>query len=146
VISSVSGLRSGNQSVAIVPASLGVNSFKEFVELAKAKPRQLGNPGVGSSSDLTARRLFQRLGLKLERTTEAGRREKAAKERSAGGGVVKNERRSCPLTRETVKGGPGPRRVIHCRWSGAFRTSRSSCTASTSTRAIALQLASGSQT
>ena len=39
----------------------------EFVELARSKPGQLnfGNPGTGSSIDLTAQKLFQVAGIKL---------------------------------------------------------------------------------
>ncbi len=61
------GLAVWNQSVAIVPASLPVRTFDEFVALARAQPGELnfGNPGVGSSIDLSARKLFQSVGIKL---------------------------------------------------------------------------------
>ena len=41
--------------------------FNEFVELARSKPGQLnfGNPGTGSSIDLTAQKLFQVANIKL---------------------------------------------------------------------------------
>lgn len=56
-----------NQSVAVVPASLPVKTLKDFVEKAKAQPGHFnfGNPGVGSSIDLSAKKLFQVAGIKL---------------------------------------------------------------------------------
>ena len=61
------GLAVWNQSVAIVPASLPVNTIADFVALARSKPGALnfGNPGVGSSIDLSARKLFQSVDIKL---------------------------------------------------------------------------------
>jgi tripartite-type tricarboxylate transporter receptor subunit TctC len=37
------------------------NTIREFVEIARSKPRELnfGNPGTGSSIDLSAQKLFQ---------------------------------------------------------------------------------------
>ena len=61
------GLAIWNQSVAVVNPSLPVKTLAEFVELARSKPGQLnfGNPGVGSSIDLTAQKLFQAANIKL---------------------------------------------------------------------------------
>ena len=44
-----------------------VKTLGEFVELARSKPGQLnfGNPGTGSSIDLTAQKLFQAADIKL---------------------------------------------------------------------------------
>jgi tripartite-type tricarboxylate transporter receptor subunit TctC len=61
------GLAIWNQSVAVVNPSLPVKTLGEFVELARSKPGELnfGNPGTGSSIDLTAQKLFQVAGIKL---------------------------------------------------------------------------------
>ena len=61
------GLAVWNQSVALVHPSMPVKTIKEFVELAKSKPGQLnfGSPGVGSSIDLSAQKLFQAADIKL---------------------------------------------------------------------------------
>jgi tripartite-type tricarboxylate transporter receptor subunit TctC len=61
------GLAIWNQSVAVVNPSLPVKTLAQFVELARSKPGQLnfGNPGVGSSIDLTAQKLFQAANIKL---------------------------------------------------------------------------------
>jgi len=61
------GLAVWNQSVALVHPSLPVKTIAEFVELARAKPGQLnfGNPGTGTSIDLTAQKLFQAADIKL---------------------------------------------------------------------------------
>jgi tripartite-type tricarboxylate transporter receptor subunit TctC len=61
------GLAIWNQSVAVVHPSLPANTLGEFVEIARNKPGQLnfGNPGTGSSIDLTAQKLFQVAGIKL---------------------------------------------------------------------------------
>jgi tripartite-type tricarboxylate transporter receptor subunit TctC len=61
------GLAIWNQSVAVVNPSLPVKTLAEFVELARSKPGQLnfGNPGTGSSIDLTAQKLFQAANIKL---------------------------------------------------------------------------------
>jgi tripartite-type tricarboxylate transporter receptor subunit TctC len=61
------GLAVWNQSVAVVNPSLPVKTIGEFVELARSKPGQLnfGNPGTGSSIDLSAQKLFQAAGIKL---------------------------------------------------------------------------------
>ena len=61
------GLAVWNQSVALVNPSLPVKTIGEFVELARSKPGQLnfGNPGTGSSIDLSAQKLFQVAGIKL---------------------------------------------------------------------------------
>ena len=47
--------------------TLPVKTFGEFIELARGKPGQLnfGNPGTGSSIDLTAQKLFQVADIKL---------------------------------------------------------------------------------
>ena len=61
------GLAVWNQSVALVNSTMPVNTLAEFVELARSKPGQLnfGNPGTGTSMDLTAQKLFQAAGIKL---------------------------------------------------------------------------------
>lgn len=61
------GLAVWNQSVALVHPSLPVNSIGEFVELARTRPGQLnfGNPGTGTSIDLSAQKLFQAADIKL---------------------------------------------------------------------------------
>jgi tripartite-type tricarboxylate transporter receptor subunit TctC len=61
------GLPVWNQSIAVVPAALPVKTLKEFVAKAKAEPGHFnfGNPGAGSSIDLSAKKLFQVAGVKL---------------------------------------------------------------------------------
>jgi len=61
------GLAIWNQSVALVSKSMPVKTLGEFVELARAKPGyyNFGNPGTGSSIDLSAQKLFQVSGMKL---------------------------------------------------------------------------------
>src|SRR5437879_7374946 len=61
------GLAIWNQSVAVVHPSMPARTLGEFVELARGKPGQFnfGNPGTGSSIDLTAQKLFQVAGIKL---------------------------------------------------------------------------------
>ncbi|MCP4616034.1 MAG: tripartite tricarboxylate transporter substrate binding protein [Bradyrhizobium sp.] len=61
------GLAVWTQSVAVVNPTLPVKSIGEFVELARSKPGQLnfGNPGTGSSIDLSAQKLFQVADIKL---------------------------------------------------------------------------------
>src|SRR3984957_97071 len=61
------GLAIWNQSVAVVNPATPAKTLAEFVELARSKPGQLnfGNPGTGSSVDLTAQKLFQVANIKL---------------------------------------------------------------------------------
>jgi tripartite-type tricarboxylate transporter receptor subunit TctC len=61
------GLAVWNQSVALVHPSMPVRTIGEFVELARAKPGQFnfGNPGAGSSIDLSAQKLFYAADIKL---------------------------------------------------------------------------------
>jgi len=61
------GLAIWNQGVAVVNPASPAKTLAEFVELARAKPGELnfGNPGTGSSIDLTAQKLFQTAGIKL---------------------------------------------------------------------------------
>lgn len=61
------GLAIWNQSVAVVNPTMPAKTLKEFVELARSKPGELnfGNPGTGSSIDLTAQKLFQVADIKL---------------------------------------------------------------------------------
>jgi len=61
------GLAIWNQSVAVVSSSMPAKTLGEFVELARSKPGHynFGNPGTGSSIDLTAQKLFQTAGIKL---------------------------------------------------------------------------------
>ncbi len=56
-----------NLNVAIVPATLPVNTLQEFVAYAKARPGQLnfGNPGTGSSNHLSTELFFQVAGIQL---------------------------------------------------------------------------------
>jgi tripartite-type tricarboxylate transporter receptor subunit TctC len=51
----------------VVNPTLPAKSIAEFVALAREKPGQLnfGNPGTGSSIDLSAQKLFQAAGIKL---------------------------------------------------------------------------------
>jgi tripartite-type tricarboxylate transporter receptor subunit TctC len=61
------GLAIWNQSVAVVNPTMPATTLAEFVALARAKPGEFnfGNPGTGSSIDLTAQKLFQTAGIKL---------------------------------------------------------------------------------
>ena len=61
------GLAVWNQSVALVHPSMPVKTIGEFVELARSKPGEFnfGNPGTGSSIDLSAQKLFQVANIKL---------------------------------------------------------------------------------
>ncbi|MDO8401512.1 MAG: tripartite tricarboxylate transporter substrate-binding protein [Bradyrhizobium sp.] len=61
------GLAVWNQSVAVVNPTLPVKTIGEFVELARSKPGELnfGNPGTGSSIDLSAKKLFQVANIEL---------------------------------------------------------------------------------
>jgi tripartite-type tricarboxylate transporter receptor subunit TctC len=61
------GLAVWNQSVAVVNPSMPVKTLAEFVEYARSKPGQLnfGNPGTGSSIDLTAQKLFHVANIEL---------------------------------------------------------------------------------
>ena len=62
------GLAVWNQSVALVNPSMPVKTIAEFVEIARKKPGELnfGNPGTGSSIDLSAQKLFQAANIKLD--------------------------------------------------------------------------------
>jgi tripartite-type tricarboxylate transporter receptor subunit TctC len=61
------GLAIWNQSVAVINPSTPARTLGEFVELARSKPDHynFGNPGTGSSIDLTAQKLFQVANVKL---------------------------------------------------------------------------------
>jgi tripartite-type tricarboxylate transporter receptor subunit TctC len=61
------GLAIWNQSVAVVNPAMPARTLAEFVELARSRPGQFnfGNPGTGSSIDLTAQKLFQVANIKL---------------------------------------------------------------------------------
>jgi tripartite-type tricarboxylate transporter receptor subunit TctC len=61
------GLAVWNQSVALVPPTLPVKTLGDFVELARSKPGQFnfGNPGTGSSIDLSAQKFFRVADIKL---------------------------------------------------------------------------------
>ncbi len=61
------GLAVWNQSVAVVHPSMPAKTLGEFVEIARSKPGQLnfGNPGTGTSIDLTAQKLFGVANIKL---------------------------------------------------------------------------------
>jgi tripartite-type tricarboxylate transporter receptor subunit TctC len=61
------GVAVWNQSVAVVNPAMPASTLREFVAYARTRPGQLnfGNPGAGSSIDLTARKLFQVAGIEL---------------------------------------------------------------------------------
>ncbi len=61
------GLAIWNQSVALVDPAMPAKTLADFVELARTKPGEFnfGNPGTGSSIDLTAQKLFQAANIKL---------------------------------------------------------------------------------
>src|SRR3954463_14172744 len=61
------GLAVWNQSVALVHPSMPASTIKEFVDIARKKPGELnfGNPGTGSSIDLSAQKLFQAANIQL---------------------------------------------------------------------------------
>ncbi|MFL6791417.1 MAG: Bug family tripartite tricarboxylate transporter substrate binding protein [Bradyrhizobium sp.] len=61
------GLAVWNQSVALVHPSMPAKTIGDFVELARSKPGQFnfGNPGAGSSIDLSAQKLFQAANINL---------------------------------------------------------------------------------
>src|SRR4051795_9947214 len=61
------GLVVWNQSAAVVPVNLPVTTLKDFVALAKSRPGKMnfGNPGIGSSIDLTAKNLFRIAGIDI---------------------------------------------------------------------------------
>src|SRR3954452_24402786 len=61
------GLAVWTQSVAGVNPTMPAKTIGEFVELARSKPGQFnfGNPGTGSSIDLSAQKLFQAANIKL---------------------------------------------------------------------------------
>ena len=61
------GLAIWNQSVALVNPAMPAKTLADFVALARAKPGEFnfGNPGTGSSIDLTAQKLFQAANIKL---------------------------------------------------------------------------------
>jgi tripartite-type tricarboxylate transporter receptor subunit TctC len=61
------GLAVWNQSVALVHPSMPAKTIAEFVALARSKPGEFnfGNPGTGSSPDLSAQKLFQAADIKL---------------------------------------------------------------------------------
>ncbi|HTA99944.1 MAG TPA: tripartite tricarboxylate transporter substrate-binding protein [Bradyrhizobium sp.] len=61
------GVAVWNQSVALVDPAMPAKTLAEFIALAKSKPGEFnfGNPGTGSSIDLTAQKLFQAADIKL---------------------------------------------------------------------------------
>src|SRR3954449_11526322 len=61
------GLAVWNQSVGLVHPSMPANTIAEFVALARSRPGEFnfGNPGTGSSIDLSAQKLFQAADIKL---------------------------------------------------------------------------------
>ena len=61
------GLAVWTQAVAVVHPSMPVKTIGEFVEYARARPGKLnfGNPGTGSSIDLSAQKLFQAANIQL---------------------------------------------------------------------------------
>lgn len=62
------GLVSANVSVICVPASLGVSTIDEFVELARSRPGEFNylRPGIGSFGHLTAESLKLATGIEME--------------------------------------------------------------------------------
>jgi len=61
------GLAVWTQAVAVVHPSMPAKTISEFVEYARSRPGQLnfGNPGTGSSIDLSAQKLFQAANIQL---------------------------------------------------------------------------------
>jgi tripartite-type tricarboxylate transporter receptor subunit TctC len=61
------GLIGAPPNLFVVPASLPVNSLKEFVDYAKTRPGKLNvaNPGTGSSNHLGQEVFFQATGIEL---------------------------------------------------------------------------------
>lgn len=61
-------------TVFAVPASLPVNSLKEFLALAKAQPRQLNAaiPGINTTNKLALERLFAQGGVQVEQVLYQG--------------------------------------------------------------------------
>lgn len=61
------GVAVWNQSVALVHPSMPVKTIGDFIALARKQPGQFnfGNPGTGSSIDLSAQKLFQAADIKL---------------------------------------------------------------------------------
>jgi tripartite-type tricarboxylate transporter receptor subunit TctC len=61
------GLAVWNQSVALVNSAMPVKTLAEFVDYARGRPGQLnfGNAGTGSSTDLTAQKLFRAANIEL---------------------------------------------------------------------------------
>lgn len=61
------GVAVWNLNVAVIPASLPVNTLAEFVAYAKARPGELnfGNPGTGSSNHLSTELFQQVAGIKM---------------------------------------------------------------------------------
>src|SRR5689334_22056388 len=61
------GLAVWTQSVAVVNPTMPAKTIGEFVALARGKPGQFnfGNPGTGSSIDLSAQKFFQAANIKL---------------------------------------------------------------------------------
>lgn len=61
------GLAVWNQSVGLVSKDFPAKTLGEFVEMARAKPNtyNFGNPGTGSSIDLSAKKLFQAANIKI---------------------------------------------------------------------------------
>ncbi len=61
------GVAVWNLNVAVIPASLPVNTLAEFVTYAKARPGELnfGNPGTGSSNHLSTELFMQVAGIKM---------------------------------------------------------------------------------
>jgi tripartite-type tricarboxylate transporter receptor subunit TctC len=61
------GVAVWNLNIAVVPASLPVNTLQEFVAYARARPGQLNfaNPGTGSSNHLSTELFFQVADIKL---------------------------------------------------------------------------------
>jgi tripartite-type tricarboxylate transporter receptor subunit TctC len=68
------GLAVWGQSVALVHPSMPAGTIREFVEIARKKPGELnfGNPGTGSSIDLSAQKLFQVADIKLTNVSYKG--------------------------------------------------------------------------
>src|SRR4029078_1967677 len=68
------GLAVLNQRVALGHPSMPAKTIGEFVELAKSKPGvfNFGNPGTGSSIDLSAQKLFQVANIKLTNVGHKG--------------------------------------------------------------------------
>ena len=99
------GLAVWTQAVAVVNPTLPVKSIREFVELARSKPDQLnfGNPGTGSSIDLSAQKLFQAANIKLTNVGYKGQPQALVDLMSTSSGRETHLRRRCVVLRIAIR-------------------------------------------